>query len=108
VDAEDQIDMGALQTKGEFDEMVIWDHDATAEAGTDHYVRSVDEWLQLANQVRFIPRPGYCSVQEANSYVSRYTHTRPQNLVGKPRRSWVAEEKDWLQQCLGFTLRTRD
>ncbi len=50
-----QINLGTLEVRGEFDEMVVWEHEKTADATTDHYVRSVEEWLQVADQVRLPP-----------------------------------------------------
>ncbi|OAR01239.1 hypothetical protein LLEC1_07614 [Akanthomyces lecanii] len=38
--------VGAMRITGEFDEMVIWSHEALATAAADPYVRSVEEWLQ--------------------------------------------------------------
>lgn len=51
VDAEDDVPIGALETRAEFDEMMIWGHESTADASSDPYVRGVDEWMQLAEQV---------------------------------------------------------
>lgn len=36
----------------EFDEMVVWSHDAVADASSDPYLRGVEEWLQVADSVR--------------------------------------------------------
>lgn len=52
VDAAEEPDMGSLETKAEFDEMVVWGHEATADASADPYVRSVEEWLTVAEQVQ--------------------------------------------------------
>jgi len=57
VDAEDQVELGVIETKGEFDEMVVWDHEAAADTGADLYVRGVEEWLDVAEQVCFPVRP---------------------------------------------------
>lgn len=53
VDAAEEPDMGSLETKAEFDELVVWGHEATADASADPYVRSVEEWLTVAEQVKF-------------------------------------------------------
>ncbi len=52
VDTEEQVAMGAIETKAEFDEVVIWDHDTTPDGATDPYVRSIEEWLTIADHVR--------------------------------------------------------
>lgn len=53
-DAEAQPELGAMDVKAEFDEMVIWGHEATADS-SDPYVRSIEEWLTVAEQVRANP-----------------------------------------------------
>lgn len=55
IDAEDELPLGALETRAEFDEMVIWGHESTAEASSDPYIRGVEEWMKLSEQVR--PKP---------------------------------------------------
>ncbi len=53
VDGEDeQIERGAVETKAEFEAIVVWGHEATADAGADPYVRGVEEWISLAGEVR--------------------------------------------------------
>lgn len=32
--------------------MIVWGHEALADATGDPYIRSVEEWLQVADQVR--------------------------------------------------------
>lgn len=51
VDDEDEMPLGALETTAEFDEMVIWGHESMAEASADPYVRGVEEWMKLSEQV---------------------------------------------------------
>lgn len=48
---EPEFEKGALQVTGEFDELVVWGHETLADASADPYVRSVEEWLQVADQV---------------------------------------------------------
>lgn len=50
-DAEPQPELGAMDVKAEFDEIVIWGHESTADS-SDPYVRSIEEWLAVAEQVR--------------------------------------------------------
>ncbi|KAK3353672.1 ribonuclease H2, subunit C [Lasiosphaeria hispida] len=40
----------SLNVQAEFDEMVVWGHEAVADAG-DPYVRGMEEWLALADQI---------------------------------------------------------
>ncbi|KAK1496555.1 ribonuclease H1/H2 small subunit [Colletotrichum tamarilloi] len=47
----DLVELGTMKTKAEFDEMVIWGHEASAEAASDPYVRSIEEWLGVAESI---------------------------------------------------------
>ncbi|KAJ3944618.1 uncharacterized protein N0V96_006156 [Colletotrichum fioriniae] len=47
----DLVELSTMETKAEFDEMVIWGHEASAEAASDPYVRSIEEWLAVAESV---------------------------------------------------------
>ncbi len=71
VDAEDQVDMGTIESKAEFDEFVVWGHETMADAGTDHYVRSVQEWLTLADQV-CPPASTCCSLPLALTFIDTF------------------------------------
>lgn len=59
-DAEDEAGMAAgeeearvntLETRAEFSELVIWDHEAVPE-DEDAYVRGIEEWVEFAKAVR--------------------------------------------------------
>ncbi|KAJ9149063.1 hypothetical protein NKR23_g4605 [Pleurostoma richardsiae] len=51
VDAEDEPELGKLEAKAEFDELIVWGHETTADAAGDPYIRSVEEWLALSEQI---------------------------------------------------------
>lgn len=51
---------GKLQVQAEFDEMIIWGHETTADVSADPYVRGMEEWLALADQVCGIHNPLAC------------------------------------------------
>lgn len=55
LDAEDEMPLGALDTKAEFDEMVIWGHESMADT-SDPYVRGIEEWMKVAEKVRLACR----------------------------------------------------
>ena len=40
-----------MQVTAGFDEMVVWGHEEIASAEADPYIRSIEEWLQVADQV---------------------------------------------------------
>lgn len=42
---------GTMQVTADFDEMVVWGHEAVADAAGDPYVRSIEEWLQVSEKV---------------------------------------------------------
>ena len=46
------VEVAPLQAKAHFDEFVVWGHESTADATTDPYVRSIEEWVSFAEQVR--------------------------------------------------------
>ncbi|KAL0944610.1 ribonuclease h2 subunit c [Colletotrichum truncatum] len=54
---EQQVETGAMDIKAEFDEIVIWGHEASADAASDPYVRSIEEWLTVAEQIHSYPPP---------------------------------------------------
>lgn len=41
----------AMDVQACFDEMVVWGHEAAVDASADPYVRGMEEWLTLADQV---------------------------------------------------------
>ncbi|KAK1989277.1 ribonuclease H1/H2 small subunit [Colletotrichum cereale] len=53
----DLVELGAMDVKAEFDEMVIWGHESSAEAASDPYVRSIEEWLTVAESIHSYPSP---------------------------------------------------
>lgn len=61
-DGEGQVPLGGLETKAEFEELVVWGHEAMADAASDPYVR-IEEWTRLAEQV------DSCSVLETSGYI---------------------------------------
>lgn len=44
--------VGTMRVTADFDELVVWGHEAVADAAEDPYVRSMEEWLQVADKVR--------------------------------------------------------
>jgi hypothetical protein len=62
-------DIGVLEDQAEFDEVMVWGHEALPDESTDPYVRGVEEWIALAEQVGSGPRCLYST----DSF--RSTHT---------------------------------
>lgn len=50
----DQIEVGAMRGMSAFDEVIVWDHESTADSSADPYVRGMEEWISFAEQVRFV------------------------------------------------------
>lgn len=53
-DGEEQLPLGSLETKAEFEEVVVWGHETTTDGGSDPYAR-VDEWIGLAETIHSYP-----------------------------------------------------
>ncbi|KAH7022420.1 ribonuclease H2 non-catalytic subunit-domain-containing protein [Ilyonectria destructans] len=55
VDVEDGDDtperVGSMQVTAEFDEMVVWEHENMNDSTGDPYIRGMEEWLQVADQI---------------------------------------------------------
>lgn len=48
--------IGILEEQAEFDEVMVWGHEALPDEITDPYVRAVEEWIAFAEQVGSEPR----------------------------------------------------
>lgn len=57
--------IGTMQSTAEFDEMVIWSHEEVASSTTDPYVRSIEEWVQMADKVRIQRRISCLGIHSA-------------------------------------------
>jgi len=42
---------GSLQVKAQFDEIVIWNHESAGDATADPYIRGMEEWLALSEEI---------------------------------------------------------
>ncbi|KAI1117975.1 ribonuclease H2, subunit C [Nemania sp. NC0429] len=47
----DQLQVGAMQGKAAFDELMIWGHESTSDANVDPYVRGMEEWIAFAEEI---------------------------------------------------------
>ena len=56
IDLEALMPQGTLKVEAEFDDMVIWGHEATVDASADPYLRGTEEWLVLADKVSLARR----------------------------------------------------
>ncbi len=50
---EPELPQGSLQAQAEFDQMVVWGHEASVDPAADPYLRGVEEWLGVAEKVGF-------------------------------------------------------
>ncbi|KAF5661828.1 ribonuclease H2 subunit C [Fusarium heterosporum] len=48
---EEEEKIGSMQITAEFNEIVVWGHETVADASADPYVRGIEEWLQVADQI---------------------------------------------------------
>ena len=58
---EQTVEIGTMKVTAGFDEIVVWGHEEVASAEADPYIRSIEEWLQIAEQV-CVPNPSTSSV----------------------------------------------
>jgi ribonuclease H2 subunit C len=72
--------IGTMHTVTEFDKMVVWSHDALADASSDPYLRGVEEWLQVASSVSWYMDLDGGPMADLLLYFYRYTHI-PQRKV---------------------------
>jgi ribonuclease H2 subunit C len=61
-----QPEPSSMRVRAEFDEVVVWGHEALADAASDPYVRSVEEWLQVSALIHAYPSTG-ASTGEAST-----------------------------------------
>jgi hypothetical protein len=78
-DEEEQFPRGTLESKAEFDELVVWGHEEHADASSDPYVRGIEEWLSLADQVSIFTIPDH--YLSSSLTLPRYIHTRLRQLL---------------------------
>lgn len=77
VDGEDESAprAGTMHTVTEFDKVVVWSHDALADASSDPYLRGVEEWLQVADSVSWCMDMDRDLVTDLLPSFNRYIHT---------------------------------
>ncbi|KAI1815364.1 ribonuclease H2, subunit C [Poronia punctata] len=51
---EEEPQVGAMRGKATFDELVIWGHESTADAGADPHVRGIEEWIAFAEDIHSV------------------------------------------------------
>ncbi|KAF7518005.1 hypothetical protein G7054_g13598 [Neopestalotiopsis clavispora] len=47
----DPIEIAPLNSKADFDDLVIWGHESTADSATDPYLRSMEEWVSFSEKL---------------------------------------------------------
>jgi ribonuclease H2 subunit C len=52
IDLEAETPQASLQVQAEFDEIVVWGHEAAVDASADPYIGGVEEWMVFAEKVR--------------------------------------------------------
>ncbi|KAJ4294744.1 hypothetical protein N0V88_004978 [Collariella sp. IMI 366227] len=57
VDPEAETAQGSLQTQAEFDELIVWGHEATVDSFADPYSKGVEEWIALAEKIHAYSAP---------------------------------------------------
>jgi hypothetical protein len=102
-----------MQITAEFDEMVVWGHESVADASSDPYVRSMEEWLQVANQVWLDSTPTivhmmlilpdsllfYLKTSHGN-HVADMERNVPRSDKPTTRFEWIQSETDTYPQSI--------
>ncbi|KAK3307629.1 ribonuclease H2 non-catalytic subunit-domain-containing protein [Chaetomium strumarium] len=57
IDLEAETPQASLQVQAEFDEIVVWAHEAAVDASADPYMRGVEEWVALAEKIHSYAAP---------------------------------------------------
>ncbi|KAI1170823.1 ribonuclease H1 small subunit [Nemania sp. FL0916] len=50
-DPDDQLEVGEMKAKATFDELTIWGHESTSDSSVDPFMRGMQEWISLAEEV---------------------------------------------------------
>lgn len=58
-DVQETLEVGKMEVKTEFDEVVVWGHERLGNAEDDIFVRGVEEWLAVADKVSLLVRTVY-------------------------------------------------
>ncbi|KAL2137223.1 hypothetical protein VTI74DRAFT_6434 [Chaetomium olivicolor] len=57
VDLEAETSQGSLHSQAEFDDMVLWGHEAAPDPSADPYSKGVEEWITLAERIHSYSTP---------------------------------------------------
>lgn len=47
---EDQVETGVMNTRAEFDRVILWGHESVADASSDPYARGLEELVHVADR----------------------------------------------------------
>ncbi|KAI1261073.1 ribonuclease H2, subunit C [Xylariaceae sp. FL1019] len=50
-DPEDQLEIGAMEGRAGFEEIIVWGHESTTESTTDPYIRGIEEWIAFTEEI---------------------------------------------------------
>jgi ribonuclease H2 subunit C len=98
-EAEEEADVKIMEEQSEFDHIMLWGHEALPDEVADPYVRAMEEWIALAEQVCF---PRFEGVQ------SDHSRSIPR-LTGRTNR-WrrTKSHAPWRSGCMGWRLIYQD
>jgi hypothetical protein len=87
-DNEQPEDVGILEEQAEFDEMMVWGHEALPDENTDPYVRGVEEWIAFAEQVGYDPSCRRITDGFRSTHTLRRAVTLQRNPRSLDRKLW--------------------
>ncbi len=51
-DMEQEPDVQVIEEQSEFEDVMVWGHEAVPDETTDPYIRGMEEWIAFSQQVR--------------------------------------------------------
>jgi ribonuclease H2 subunit C len=89
VEIEAEVDVKIMEEQSEFDHIMLWGHEALPDEVSDPYVKGMEEWIALAEQVCFL------SLEGVQSNISRSIPLLTKKSKRKTKRNkawafWIA------------------
>jgi len=89
VEVEDEADVKIMEEQSEFDHIMLWGHEALPDEVADPYVRGMEEWIALAEQVCFSKFEGVQSdISRSIPHPKKNSNRRIENDRGYGVSGW--------------------
>lgn len=87
-EAEEEADVKVMEEQSEFDHVILWGHEALPDEVADPYVRGMEEWIALAEQVCF---PSFEGAQSDKSRSIQVPMKRTNRRI-----KWIGYWRFWM------------